>query len=106
LAALQYLGRGERDLGVEEKFIIYDALILSFENLDSAASIASSIRKEAIAIQSALKLLCDEKYNEVLSALRPVGLHSSFSHWKLFIRLINLTQQNYYPRLCVNDLIF
>ncbi|MBW2094566.1 MAG: hypothetical protein JRI80_06725 [Deltaproteobacteria bacterium] len=86
LAALRYLAQGKEADGIEEKCLLHDALVLSFGDFDSLGSVPPLIREETVAIQSALKLLCEEKYDQALDVLRPVGLHSPFSHWKLFIK--------------------
>jgi len=85
-AALRYLEQGKEADETDKKYLPYDALILSFMDFDSTKSAPPLIREETIAIQSALKLLCEERYDQALDLLRPIGLRSPFSHWKLFIK--------------------
>jgi len=62
-----------------------DALVLAF-GTPSLESVPPAVRQEAQAVHLALELLSHARYDEARAALKPVGLHSSFSHWKLFIK--------------------
>lgn len=84
-AASQYLAGCDANREPAEG-LIYDALILSFEELESLPSISSGLREDATAIHSAMRHLCEGECEEALSSLKPVGFRSPFSHWRLFVK--------------------
>ena len=69
-----------------ENQVIADAIVLAFKKMEFPESAHPSLEKELMGIHDALGLLTEEKYEEAMVALRPIGTRSIFSHWKLFIK--------------------
>ncbi|HDH98060.1 MAG TPA: hypothetical protein ENF70_02870, partial [Deltaproteobacteria bacterium] len=85
--ALRLLDEDDNRTESGEKLLMYDSLVLSFEPLDIAKiSKQSSIIREANQVQAALRLVCEDKYEEAMACLRAISLSSPFSHWKLFVK--------------------
>ena len=85
--ALRLLEEDDNRTESGEKLLMYDSLVLSFEPLDIAKiSKQSSIIREANQVQAALRLVCEDKYEEAMACLRAISLSSPFSHWKLFVK--------------------
>ncbi|MBW2138921.1 MAG: hypothetical protein JRH06_15390 [Deltaproteobacteria bacterium] len=85
-AASDYLAEARDEGWGDIPLFVFDALVLSFEFIEKGLPLSNSIKEEVRAIQSALKLVSEEHYDEALAAVRTINLRSPFSQWKLFLK--------------------
>ncbi len=78
---------GDSDGDDRSPLLPADVLVLSFAEFPPSQAAAHPVpAAELRQVHRALALICEQSYDEALAAVRGLGRHSPFAHWRLFVK--------------------
>ena len=83
--AVQCLLHEEHGSG-ENGPLLADALVLSFDTSEAVDKLPSPLRSDLGAVHAGIMNMSEGRYEEALAVMRPIGMRSLFSHWKIFVK--------------------